>query len=61
MKRKAIIIGIRGYSKDVNGKHAYFDVYANDTPKNIEKAFKVKADDEGIENAEKTLIKIVTR
>jgi len=53
-----VVIGIRGYTKDVNGLSASFDVYAKDTPKNIEKAFKVKANDEGIENAEKSLRKI---
>ena len=30
-----LIIGVRGYSKDANGNHAYFDIYANATPKNI--------------------------
>ena len=53
-----VVIGIRGYSKDVNGLHASFDVYAKDTPKNVEKAFKIKVNDEGIENAEKSLRKI---
>ena len=43
-----VVIGIRGYSKDVNGLHASFDVYAKDTPKNVEKAFKIKVNDEGI-------------
>ena len=50
-----VVIGIRGYSKDANGLHASFDVYAKDTPKNVEKAFKIKVNDEGIENAEKSL------
>ena len=42
----------------MNGLHASFDVYAKDTPKNVEKAFKIKVNDEGIENAEKSLRKI---
>ena len=50
-----LIIGIRGYSKDVNGRHAYFDVYANDTPKNIERAFNIKPNEDGIIQAEKSL------
>jgi len=50
-----LIIGVRGYSKDVNGKHAYFDIYANDTPKNIERAFNIKPNEESITQAEKSL------
>ena len=53
-----VVIGIRGYTKDANGRKAAFDAYAKDTPKKIEKAFKVKTDDEGIENTEKSLKKI---
>ena len=50
-----LIIGVRGYSKDANGKHAYFDIYANDTPKNIERAFNIKPNEEAIAQAEKSL------
>ena len=50
-----LIIGVRGYSKDGNGKHAYFDIYANDTPKNIERAFNIKPNEEAIAQAEKSL------
>jgi len=50
-----LIIGVRGYSKDANGKHAYFDIYANDTPKNIERAFNIKPNEEAIVQAEKSL------
>ena len=32
-----LILGIRGYSKDHYGKHAEFDVYAEDLPKYISK------------------------
>ena len=53
-----VVIGIRGYTKDANGRKAAFDAYAKDTPKNIEKAFKVKVNDEAIEKAEKSLGKI---
>ena len=50
-----LIIGVRGYSKDANGKHAYFDIYANDTPKNIERAFNIKPNEEAVAQAEKSL------
>ena len=50
-----LIIGVRGYSKDANGKHAYFDIYANDKPKNIERAFNIKPNEEAIAQAEKSL------
>ena len=53
-----VVIGIRGYAQNANGLHAIFDVYAKDTPKNIEKSFKIKTDDQGIENAQKSLGKI---
>ena len=53
-----VIIGIRGYGKDVNGKHARFDVFTKDAPKNIEKLIKIKPEDDDIENAEKILGKI---
>ena len=53
-----VVIGIRGYIKDANGRHASFDVYAKDTPKNVEKAFKVKVNDSNMEEAEKVLGKI---
>jgi large subunit ribosomal protein L3 len=53
-----VIIGIRGYTKDVNGFHASFDVYTKDTPKNIERTLKVKVNDDDLENAEKSLKKI---
>ena len=32
-----LIVGIRGYSKDPNGMHAEFDVYAEDIPKEVSK------------------------
>jgi len=50
-----LIIGVRGYSKDANGKHADFDIYANDTPKNIERAFNIKPNEDAIIQAEKSL------
>jgi len=53
-----VIIGIRGYGKDSNGKHARFDVFTKDAPKNIEKLIKIKPEDGDLENAEKILGKI---
>ena len=54
-----LILGIRGYSKDHNGLHAEFDVYAEDIPKNIAKEISLKnKQDNAIENAEKSLKKI---
>jgi len=54
-----LILGIRGYSKDHNGKHAEFDVYAEDIPKNISKEISLKNKQENaLENAEKGLKRI---
>ncbi len=51
-------MGIRGYSKDVDGAHAEFDVYAEDIPKNIAKEITLKSKEGAIEEAEKHLRKI---
>ena len=53
-----VVIGIRGYIKNTNGKHARFDVFTKDAPKNIEKLIKIKAEDNDLEEAEKLLGKI---
>jgi len=54
-----LILGVRGYSKDHNGKHAEFDVYAEDIPKNFAKEISLKNKQENaLENAEKGLKKI---
>lgn len=53
-----LVIGMRGYSKDNNGLHAEFDVYAKDLPKNISRLFTPKTKDDGLANAEKHLKKI---
>jgi large subunit ribosomal protein L3 len=53
-----LILGIRGYSKDHDGKHAEFDVYAEDIPKNIAKEITIKNISGSIENAESRLKKI---
>jgi large subunit ribosomal protein L3 len=37
-----LILGIRGYSKDYDGLHAEFDVYAEDIPKYISKEMTFK-------------------
>ena len=54
-----IILGIRGYSKDHDGKHAEFDVYAEDIPKSISKEISlVNKQENALENAEKGLKRI---
>jgi hypothetical protein len=50
-----LILGIRGYSKDHDGKHAEFDVYAEDIPKNIAKEISIKNIAGSMENAESRL------
>lgn len=54
-----LILGIRGYSKDHDGLHAEFDVYAEDIPKSIAKEISLKNKQENaLESAEKGLKKI---
>ncbi len=53
-----LVLGIRGYSKDNYGRHAEFDVYAEDIPKNIAKEITIKNIEGSLENAEKRLKKI---
>ena len=53
-----VVIGIRGYTKNANGRHAKFDVFTKDTPKNIEKLIKIKPEDEDLVEAEKLLGKV---
>ena len=53
-----LIVGIRGYSKDVDGKHAEFDLYADNLPKNISQLFKIKNKEGLLEYSEKTFKKI---
>ena len=54
-----LIVGIRGYSKDQNGKHAQFDLYADNLPKNISQLFKLKNKEGLLEYSEKTIKKII--
>jgi len=49
-----LIVGIRGYSKDAGGKHAQFDLYADNLPKNISQLFKLKNKEGLLEYSEKT-------
>jgi len=53
-----LIVGIRGYSKDADGKHAEFDLYADNLPKNISQLFKLKNKEGLLEYSEKTFKKI---
>lgn len=53
------VLGIRGYSKDVDGTHAEFDLFAEDIPKHIKKRITVSNSQGAQERAEKMLKKIV--
>ena len=54
-----LILGIRGYSKDHYGRHAEFDVYAEDIPKSFSKEITlVNKQENALENAEKRLKQI---
>ncbi|HJL67426.1 MAG TPA: 50S ribosomal protein L3 [Nitrosopumilus sp.] len=54
-----LILGIRGYSKDHDGRHAEFDVYAEDIPKSFSKEITlVNKQENALENAEKRLKQI---
>lgn len=53
-----LVVGVRGYSKDTNGLHAEFDVYAEDIPKEVSKHITLKNKEKALENAEKILGRI---
>ena len=53
-----LIVGIRGYSKNHNGKQAEFDLYANNLPKNISTLFNSKNKESLLEPSEIALKKI---
>lgn len=53
-----LVVGVRGYSKDANGLHAEFDVYAEDIPKEVSKHITLKNKEKALENAEKILGRI---
>ena len=53
-----LVVGVRGYSKDHNGLHAEFDVYAEDIPKQVSKHITLKNKEKALENAEKILNRI---
>ena len=53
-----LIVGIRGYSKNQNGKQAEFDLYANNLPKNISRLFNSKNKESLLEPSEIALKKI---
>ena len=52
------IVGVRGYSSDPNGRHAEFDSFAQDLPKNVQNILKIKTEGTAIDDAEKRLKKI---
>jgi len=53
-----LVLGLRGYSKDSEGLHAEFDIFAEDIPKSIAKQITLKTKEGAIEKAEKMLGKI---
>jgi large subunit ribosomal protein L3 len=53
-----LVIGIRGYTKNHNGLHAAFDIYAKDLPKNVLKLLKIKTEGSNLESVEKRLGRI---
>ena len=53
-----LIIGIRGYSKDYDGKKAEFNLYAENLPKNVSQLIKPKINEDAIKKIEKLLKKI---
>ena len=53
-----LIVGIRGYSKNQNGKQAEFDLYANNLPKNISTLFNSKNKENLLEPSKIALKKI---
>jgi len=53
-----LVLGVRGYSRDADGAHAEFDVFAEDIPKDIAKEIKVKNRDGAMEAAQAQLARI---
>lgn len=53
-----VVLGIRGYTKNPDGFHADFDVYADDIPKDISKHISLKNKEGALDQAEKSLGKI---
>ena len=53
-----VIIGIRGYVKDANGRQAKFDLYTDELPKQITRLFKPKPNEDALTSSEKLLKKI---
>ncbi|HYY66071.1 MAG TPA: 50S ribosomal protein L3 [Nitrososphaeraceae archaeon] len=51
------IVGIRAYKEDLYGRHAIFDVYAKDLPKELSRKFDTKYNEKSIASAEGLLDK----
>ena len=49
------VIGIRGYNLNAYGKHAVFDVYAKDLPKELSRKFDAKYNEEAITKSQSFL------
>ncbi len=52
------IIGIRAYRKDVYGLHSFFDIYAKELPKELERKVKIKHSEKDIVVDDDTLGKV---
>ena len=52
------MIGVRGYSKDNNGRHAEFDVYSSDIPKSITKYLSFQNGENALDKAKLLLSRI---
>ncbi len=53
-----VVVGVRGYSKGVDGVHAEFDLFADDIPKHIAKEVSLKNKDGAAERARQLLPRI---
>lgn len=52
------VVGIRGYTEDVNGRHVGFDVYSRDAPKELSRKVDVKYKEDLFSKAEASLSSI---
>jgi large subunit ribosomal protein L3 len=52
------VVGIRGYTEDVDGRHVGFDVYSRDAPKELSRKVEVKYKEDLFAKAEASLSSI---
>ena len=53
-----LVVGIRGYKKNLNGLHAAFDIFAKDLPKHISRILNTKTEGSNLDKVEKSIGKI---